>query len=396
MHRTKFTFGLLISGIIFGFAGTVSAEPFFDRSLRISSAESFLSVADATQQGLDISGDMTLECWFQLDSSESYFQFFKEDGGDPDSAPYGFTLQPNNESPQEDDFVARMINNADDTRNTEKDMSISIASLQVKKWNHGAWVFRAQGGVFEFVLNGQSMGQVSGMNTHMWNSTGSVVLGTNKSTPTSLSLRDCRIWGIAKAVSEVADNMNAVIHPQTFGLISDWPLKESLEDRTGRNHLVSNVPQSVKYYSHIGKYFTYKLHSDHRQNDVAPATDTELSVALDRPNATYHIRGVLIPSALNGTPDFRFALSAPSDASLKATYIAGTAHDRSTAGVLRMSMQESLRIRLIASSPAVIHIEGIIMTGASTGSLDVSWAQFVSSPTAVILEEGSYLSATPL
>jgi hypothetical protein len=372
------------------------ASPYFGDSWQLGDASSYTQITDVQQSGLDIDGDLTFECWVKFDTTQDYFSAFKDDGGDPDSSPYGFNFQPDTNSIAPDDYLARMVNNPNDSRAQEADHSILVSRVTPETWHHASWVFRSTDGEFDFYLSGEHQGTASGMNTSMWDSAGPFVVGSNRSTPTHAHLRQCRMWNIARPATDIVRDMYRTLDISSPGLVSDWSFDGDFLDRTGRNPLVPGVSSYHPTFStHIGPIAVRKSDLTSMTNSTTLTPDTELSAPLVLPHTTYVIQGALLVSATGGIPDFKFGVRPPSDADVKVSYIALTGNDRSTGGILSSPNQESLRIRVLANTPAVIHLSGTIVTGDTPGQASIDWSQFALAPAGVTMLPGSFISAIP-
>lgn len=134
-----------------------------------SSAQSF-SITDASQTGLDITGDMSISLWVNLESAPSgdvmYFVTKYKAGGNNS---YAFDYQ--------DSAGTKNLLFANSFNGTA-DVAVTVAqTLTLGSWFHLVAVYTAAAGSCQFYVNGSSLGTPTGLGTSIFNGTADFSLG---------------------------------------------------------------------------------------------------------------------------------------------------------------------------------------------------------------------------
>jgi hypothetical protein len=129
-----------------------------------------------------------------------------------------------------------------------------------------------------------------------------------------------------------------------------------------------------------------------RTDTTTPQADSELALGLEA-NQTYMIEGVIFASSTDKNPDIKIAFNVPTGAIMDMGFIAASDAFR-YAEMLEDDSVESGRIPITADTPVIIQVTGTIKMGASSGNVELWWAQAsadADDPTTV--RAGSYLRA---
>ena len=121
--------------------------------------------------------------------------------------------------------------------------------------------------------------------------------------------------------------------------------------------------------------------------------DNELTFTLS-PNKKYVINGGIFATAATAQPDIKIAFTVGTGTTMDIAYFAQGGSNR-TAELLETSGSESDRIAIpTGNGIAIIQTFGSVVTGTSTGTLALQWAQFSSNATATKVKQGSYMTVT--
>ncbi len=120
--------------------------------------------------------------------------------------------------------------------------------------------------------------------------------------------------------------------------------------------------------------------------------DADVSAPLAS-NSVYEVEGMLQFNAATADPDAAFSFSAPAGATISITY---TANDGSasafSAGSNDGSTASSLQVG--AGQMSIVHFRGIVEVAATSGNLQLQWAQNTSNINALTLKKNSYIKCT--
>lgn len=198
------------------------------------SSQQYLSINDGSQSGLDVTGDMTVEGWINLESlpadgdgqrivqkrvttgnQRSYYFGVANSGG----LGLLFTVS--------DDGV------------TDVNKSVSW-SPSAGVWYHIAVVYDASEGSVDFYVNGEHQGsQQTGLPTSVYNSTAPFVLGDSGDYFDG-KIDDVRVYSRTRYAAEVAADFNRELLGDERGLVGYWKLDSTLSDSTQNGNNLTN------------------------------------------------------------------------------------------------------------------------------------------------------------
>lgn len=208
-----------------------------------STSSQYLSITDASQTGLDLNSDFTIEAWFQIESA-----FADEDqrviagkfhsGG---QIPYDLNLyKPTGVNPE---WVLSIGNS--DLSATAYLRSTRVA-YSTGVWYHVAVSYDVSAGTCAFYLDGVANGTASGGYTTMGNGDGNFHIGKRATTAYWDGLiDDVRVWNDIRTITEISDNYQTQDLSDTTNLVSHWKLNNSLLDETTNNNDLTNNNSAV-------------------------------------------------------------------------------------------------------------------------------------------------------
>jgi hypothetical protein len=205
-----------------------------------ASSNQHLSISDATQTGLDITGDLTVECWIKLESQPGvgadYIMVNKWGGG----GQRGYSLRYYNRSgvPELQFYVS--------SNGSAVDGHIYITTLNSDTWYHVAVAFDASAAEAEFYLDGVSKATSTLTATAIHNSNSAFFLGayyTGTYTVDGL-MDDVRIWDDVRTGVEISSNKDAQLIGSEANLQGYWRLNNDATDLTSNSNdlTASNSP----------------------------------------------------------------------------------------------------------------------------------------------------------
>jgi hypothetical protein len=186
------------------------------------SATDKASITDASQTGLDITGDMTIECWFNVDSFSGNEPLVAKDS----AVSRGYNL-----------FVASgsvgfIVNGTQKT--------VKVDSWTTGVWYHVALTYDASAGTANVYVMGKQVGQMTSLPTSIPNSSADFIIGEDgfASGFTGL-IDDVRIYNDIRTASEINDNFQAEISGSTGNLQGYWKLNNDYTDETSNGNDLS-------------------------------------------------------------------------------------------------------------------------------------------------------------
>lgn len=206
----------------------------------VAASSQYLSIADASQTGLDITGDLTFEAWIKVASQPS--------SGNTFTLGSKYTISGNQRSYQFNyynnagTYQLGMNNSTDGTSPNSASSYVTIGQLTIGQWYHIAVIFTASSGGIEAVLNGVSQGTNTGLKTSTYNGTSPFALGARADGGASFmdgNISLARIWDTTRTVAQIKANMCSVLG-STTNLQGEWQLNNALTDNSGNSNTLTN------------------------------------------------------------------------------------------------------------------------------------------------------------
>lgn len=357
------------------------------------SSSQFLSISDASQTGLDITGDLTIEAWVKPESAPGTNEVYSiatkyETSGNQRSYLLGYTDVSGTKTLQ---FVA-------DSNGGSATSGFVNQTLASGTWHHVAAVYDASAGSVEFFVNGSSIGSAGSLNTSLHSGSAPFVIGASSSgfptveSPFDGLIDDVRVWNIARTGTEINDDKGIELNGNETGLVGYWKLNNSLSDTTANgNTLTNNNSAAFSADAAFGGFVEDLGNRKSSNESVTSSTvlqnDDALKLTLSS-NKTYVIDGVIFASSTSATPDIIIAFTGQTGTTIRVGY---------TNDVNEMVLDSgaaSSRINLPANTPTSIHIKGTVVTSStSAGDFQLKWAQATSNAAPTTVMTGSYLRA---
>ena len=164
-----------------------------------STNSEYLSITDASQSGLDITGDLTMSCWINRESDASQHVMGKRDGGSGASGrAYVMYLDGNTAT----DISVNISSGATDT------WKFVSYTFSTGTWYHVAIVYTASAGSAKFYVNGSQTGTTqSGLPTSIGNNSQPFTIGREAVTGGLFDglIDEVGIWSRALSDSEITE-----------------------------------------------------------------------------------------------------------------------------------------------------------------------------------------------
>jgi hypothetical protein len=385
--------GMAFAGILIAVATVFvfeaqSAHALNSHSIDLESGSSqYLSASDAS--AFDITGDLTMEAWAKFESLPSSGNTVVIAGKyDFDNDNRSYYLGYVNVSGT---YKLRLATSANCISYSEGDVT---QTLSTGTWYHLA--VSKNGTTATFYVNGASVGTAT-VNSSQCNSNAQFAVGALVANSAGLFfdglIDDVRLWNLARSSTEIADDKSRELNGNETGLVGYWKLNNGLGDTSSSGNTLTNNNSATfsadAPFVGFSELLKVRKSADESATSTDPLqSDNDLKLSLAA-NSTYIIDGVLFASATDISTDLSFGLYAPTGSELRIGYI-----NQNNEMVVE-SGEESVRIQVESVSgngPTTIPITGTIVTGSTSGDVQLKWAPWTNNQTMTILE-GSYLRA---
>lgn len=197
-----------------------------------ASSSQYAGITDASQTGLDITGDMTIEFWAKPESIGTHMVVTKYGN----SGQRSFQLYMAG-----GDTIAFSVSN----NGTSLDNSFFTTSYSVDTWQHWAVSYKSSTGVTNLYKDGLFVATDTLTVTSIFNSNADFTIGSRG---TSLYydglLDEVRIWNVERTGTQISNNYNKQITGNEIGLQGYWRFNNDYIDETsnGNNLTAVNSP----------------------------------------------------------------------------------------------------------------------------------------------------------
>lgn len=219
-----------------------------------SGSSQYLSIADASQTGLDLSGDFTIEFWVKFESLPS-------DGSsmvlvnkrDADSSPEGYIIQLNNNAGTYS-LGALISETANDTT---RDYVTATVTPSTGVWYHYAIscdISEATATTFTFYVNGSSIGNgsavISGNCASIYNNDRAFLIGARENNGSfdlfmDGQMDDIRVWNVVRSSTNISDNYQKELVGNETGLVAYWAFEDTISSTSPSVSISPSISPSV-------------------------------------------------------------------------------------------------------------------------------------------------------
>ena len=201
----------------------------------------YLSITDASQTGLDVTGDLTIEMWIKLetlpsDNSLAMSLVFKYDAGAGERA-YAFQIT-------SADLLRALYSDAGSGGNFTISRTDSAIPFSTGEWNHVAVSIDVSVPSIKFYVNGSEVASThtDTSATSINNSAAAFHIGASNNPDDYFDgkIDDVRVWSAARTAQEIAANYTKELVGNEANLVGYWKLNNSLLDETSNNNDLTN------------------------------------------------------------------------------------------------------------------------------------------------------------
>lgn len=222
-----------------------SPDPAFDaqgnrRSLDLElSSSQYASITDAAQTGLDITGDISIEAWINLESlpaagtQASIIQKFLTTGN---KRGYLFAVYESAGS-----YYLNFVLSSDGTYSAGSDTVVAWTPT-VGVWYHVAVTWLASGKTAKFYVNTSQQGTDQSTTVGSINDTDTAVqIGYNNANYFDGKIDEIRVWNDVRTPTEIANNYNQILQGDEAGLVGYWRFGNNYVDLTSNKNNLTPV-----------------------------------------------------------------------------------------------------------------------------------------------------------
>lgn len=198
-----------------------------------SSSSQQAYITDASQTGLDITGDLTIEAWVKLESQPtgSTEMVIASKWGNI-GAQTAYNL------------VYREVSSVKTLRLRLNDGSIEnmdvAHTLTLDTWTHVAVTFDSSDGDVEFFINGSSIGTDNSTHRSIVNGNEDFVIGGQSDDIRQWDGRIglTRVWNVVRTPTQINDNKCTILGATT-GLVGEWTFDNTYADNSGNGNTLT-------------------------------------------------------------------------------------------------------------------------------------------------------------
>lgn len=211
--------------------------------LELSSSQ-YAYITDASQTGLDITGDITIEAWIKLEQLPStagsiFVITGKGDWGNAvNTRAYYFAINTSNK-------LFFSFSSDGGNSNVAGTSSDSTSLFTAGVWHHVAVTLDASASSMELYVDGVNVADTeSGSITSIYNSNNDFFVGSRKANGTYTDFFDglideVRVWNDIRTSGEISANYDSELVGNESGLVGYWKLNNNYLDETSNNNDLS-------------------------------------------------------------------------------------------------------------------------------------------------------------
>lgn len=206
------------------------------------SSSQYLSITDAAQSGLDITGDITFEAWIKLEQLPSTagdtFQIISKNATNQKG--YEFHIRSS-----DDTLRVRYHCTLGGATNSYLYMNEAFDSDDIGEWIHVAAAIDVSAVTGSFYKNGILKASTVFNNacTSIINNSAEFKIGAQESTATNFfdgKIDEARVWSDIRTASEIANNYNKELLGTESNLEGYWKLNNNLSDSGPNSNTLTN------------------------------------------------------------------------------------------------------------------------------------------------------------
>lgn len=204
-------------------------------SISLNGTNQYLSISDASQTGLDLTGDFTIEVWVKPASQPSGDAYYIVGKYDFDNNHRSYALS----------YTAAQQLSCSISANGSSASSATFSqTLSTGTWYHVAAVYTSSSGNCEIFVNGSSIGSSTTVASGAYNGAGAFTVGGLLGNSPGFffhgKIDDVRVYNVARSQASIAGDYQQELTGSESNLVSYWELNNSLSDSTSSGNTLTN------------------------------------------------------------------------------------------------------------------------------------------------------------
>ena len=204
-----------------------------------SSSSQYWSITDASQTGLDLSGDLTFEAWIKPESVSGNDHILAKYVTSGNQRAYRFNLSNNGAG----NFTVNLSGNG--ASGTTCAFSSNNSVITTGTWQHVAFTYEASTQTGQLYLDGSSVttNLIGTAPTSIKNSTAPFLVGSYKTGTANFFdglIDEVRVWNVERTSGEISANYNTELVGNESGLVGYWRFNNDATDQTSNGNDLTN------------------------------------------------------------------------------------------------------------------------------------------------------------
>ena len=197
------------------------------------SSNQYASIADASQTGLDITGDISVECWVKIESQPgdgTEYTFASKWNGTGNQRSWQFGYSRSGATY----YIYTYISGTGSWQGSPA----TAQTLTNGIWYHVAFTWKALTSEHKLYLNGGLLDTQTSTATALYNSSAAFVVGARGDTggPHDGLIDDIRIWNDVRTADEIETNFHLELTGTEANLVGYWKFNNDYLDETSNNN----------------------------------------------------------------------------------------------------------------------------------------------------------------
>ena len=227
-----------------------------------SGSSQYWSITDGDQTGLDITGDITIECWIKLESIGADVKVIASKWSGNTDTNISYDIEYHESL---DKITFNFSPNG--TGASQENLYSDVVNFTTGVWYHIAVTFDASTSTAIFYIDGSSVNSDTGSATSIYNGTAPFVVGARLNNGSSVIkffdglIDEVRVWNDIRTTSEISDNYQTELAGTETGLAGYWKFNDDGTDSqtAGNNDLTNN--NTATFSSDVPNWSTTSIKS---------------------------------------------------------------------------------------------------------------------------------------
>jgi len=196
----------------------------------------YAGISDATQTGLDITGDITIEAWIKVESTPAAGVYYPIVTKGHTSTKRGYYFEYHKSGGGTERLGCLISDNGSSVSEHYKSFAPTTGV-----WYHVAMTYDVSAGTAEFFVNGSTLGTVASGKTSIFDNDGEFHIGENEGAYFDGLVDEVRVWNDIRTSGEISANYQTELVGDEANLVGYWKFNNNyLDETTNNNDLTSS------------------------------------------------------------------------------------------------------------------------------------------------------------